>query len=159
MSVTTPMTLETYTSALRQMFDEAFDEVHGMILDPGDSLFPTLSTVSAEEASRRISSHCAPLAAQVEHVCVYLDMAVKYANGAEDVKVDWAAAWARESVTPEEWDALKDRLRSVYNDLLAAFDNEATWANPDAVSGSMAALAHTFYHLGEIRQGLGVLRG
>jgi hypothetical protein len=151
--------LSAYTDALRQMFDEVMDSVHGMILDPGDSLFTTLSDITAEEASRRISSRCAPLCAQVEHTTVYLDMALQYARGAEDVKVDWAAAWARESVTDREWTELKDGLRESYTNLLAAFDDPTMWNHPDAVGGSMAALAHTAYHLGEIRQGLGVLRG
>jgi hypothetical protein len=156
--MTNQLPLATYVDALRELFDETFDDVHGMYLDKGDSLFTTLGDVSAEEASRRISSRCACLAAQVEHVCVYLEMAAEYASGAEDVKVDWSAAWAREGASPEEWEALKTRLRGAYNNLLAIFDRDVTWQHKDAVGGSMAALVHTAYHLGEIRQGLGVLR-
>ncbi len=38
------------------MFDETFEQVQGMYLDKGTSLFETLATVTAEEASRPVSA-------------------------------------------------------------------------------------------------------
>lgn len=61
---------EHFTQALYNLLDEVFDHVHGYFLDKGTSLFETLATVSAEEASvpvggsgistSRVGYHCRP---------------------------------------------------------------------------------------------------
>ena len=60
-----------------------------MYLDGGTSLFETLATITAEEASRPVSAACASLAAQVEHVRFYLDVVDDYLLNQEPSKVDW----------------------------------------------------------------------
>jgi hypothetical protein len=151
--------LTTFTKALLLLFEETFERVHGIYLDGGTSLFETLATVSAAEASRRVARACAPIAAQVEHTAFYLETSVRLARGEEVGPIDWAATWRRTSVTPEEWTALLERLRAAHRALLALAAEPATWADERAIGGAMGVLAHTAYHLGEIRQGLGVLRG
>ena len=65
---------EHFTNSLYALLDEAFDNVHGYFLDKGTSMFETLATISAEEASRPVGGKCATLAAQVKHVAFYLDV-------------------------------------------------------------------------------------
>ena len=151
--------LESYTKALADLLDETFERVHGIYLDRGTSLFETLETISAEEASRPVSATCASIAAQVEHVRFYLEVLGRYARGEAVGKVDWEASWRLTTVTPEEWDALKGRLRDTHRDILALVGDAGTWDNEDAIGGSMAIVAHTAYHLGEIRQALCTIKG
>ena len=151
--------LESYTKALADLLDETFERVHGIYLDRGTSLFETLETISAEEASRPVSATCASIAAQVEHVRFYLEVLGRYAQGEAVGKVDWEASWRLTTVTPAEWDALKGRLRDTHRDILALVGDAGTWDNEDAIGGSMAIVAHTAYHLGEIRQALCTIKG
>jgi hypothetical protein len=151
--------VEVFTQALGRLLDETFEDVQGAYLDRGTSLFETLATVSAEEASRRVAATCACIAAQVEHVSFYLEMVVRFARGEQVPPIDWQATWQRSSVTPEEWEALKGRLRQAQRGVLTLVGDEAAWGDARAVGGAIAMVAHTAYHLGEIRQGLGVLKG
>lgn len=50
---------ETFRSVLLDLLDETFDNVHGIYLDKDTSLFRTLETVSAQEASIPVGGKCA----------------------------------------------------------------------------------------------------
>ena len=52
---------EHFTSAICTLLDETFDNVQGIYLDKGTSLFETLATISAEEASLPVGGKCATL--------------------------------------------------------------------------------------------------
>ena len=82
---------------------------------------------------------------------------MRFARGEQVGRIDWDATWQRASVTDEEWDVLKGRLRAAHQGVMTMLGDEATWADEQAIGGSMASVAHTAYHLGEIRQALGVL--
>lgn len=143
--------LEAFLFAL----DEAFENVHGMFLDRGTSLFETLATISAEEASRPVSPACASLAAHVEHMRFYLDLTVDYVQGRRPEKVDWGEIWRTvRAVTPEEWEASKNRLHDSYQKIIELAKSMETWEGEGEIGGALAVLAHTAYHLGEIRQAL-----
>ena len=49
------------------------------------------------------------------------------ANDTFAVKVDWDASWYLKAVTPEDWDALRQRLRSAYQDLRMLIKGFDTW--------------------------------
>jgi hypothetical protein len=64
----TQIQTDHFTQALYGLLDETFDKVQGYFLDKGASMFETLATISAEEASAPVGGKCAtPLAAQVKH--------------------------------------------------------------------------------------------
>ena len=151
--------LEVFTKALSEMITETFEQVHGIYLDRGTSLFETLETISAEEASRPVSATCSSIAGQVEHVRFYLAVLARYARGEQVEKIDWADSWQLQKVSPEGWEALKGRLREAHRDILAIVADEQMWGNADAIGGSMAIVVHTAYHLGEIRQALCTIKG
>ena len=83
-----------------------FDGYHFM-LDRGASMFETLALVSAEEASKPVSSQSASLAAQVNHVCFYMEDVIN-----QQEEADWAGSWRIGAVTDAEWLDLIARLRS-----------------------------------------------
>ncbi len=150
---------ERFVSTVLFALDETFENVHGMYLDRGTSLFETLATISAEEASRPVSANCASLAAQVEHVRFYLELTIDYAQGRKRENVDWGEIWRTvREVTPAEWEASKDRLRETYQNVLALVKSVQTWEGEGEVGGVMGMIIHTAYHLGEIRQALCTLK-
>ena len=74
-------------------------------LDKGTSLFETLATISAEEASVPVGGKCATLAAQVKHVAFYLDVLERSVRTQQYERQDWGKIWRETSaVTAEEWD-------------------------------------------------------
>jgi hypothetical protein len=144
-----------FTSALYSMLDETFDNVQGFFLDKGTSLFETLATISAAEASIPVGGKCATLAAQVKHVAFYLDVLEKAVRTQQFERNDWGKIWRETSaVTPEEWDALKAALRASYNRIKALINDTPEWLSEQQIGGAIATIVHTAYHLGEIRQAL-----
>ncbi len=156
--MTEQIPLKLFTDELFPLLEETFENVKGIYLDKGTSLFETLDTITAEEASRPISASCASIAGQVEHVRFYLQVLQDYMQQKEVGKVDWAASWYLKTVTSEEWDALKQRLRSAYQDLTALVKGFDTWQGQEELGGALAIVVHTAYHLGEIRQALCVIK-
>ena len=146
---------EHFTSAIFTLLDETFDNVQGIYLDKGTSLFETLATISAEEASLPVGGKCATLAAQVKHVAFYLDVLERYVQTGANERVDWGKIWRETSaVTPEEWEALKVQLRASYDRIKLLISDTTEWPSEDHIAGAIAIIVHTAYHLGEIRQAL-----
>ncbi|MEI2610180.1 MAG: hypothetical protein V9G20_16270 [Candidatus Promineifilaceae bacterium] len=148
-----------FAEALLALLDETFDNVRGYYLDKGTSLFETLATLSATEASVPVGGKCATLAAQVKHVAFYLDVLEKSVRTGQFTRVDWGEIWRTVgSVTPDEWEAIKAELRTSYNGILNLVRDTTEWPSETEIGGAMAIVAHTAYHLGEIRQALCVLK-
>jgi hypothetical protein len=147
--------IEQFKQGLLTVLDEAFENVHGIFLDRNTSLFETLATVSAEEASRPVGQTCATLAAQVEHVRFYIDVVMKFLQTGKNERVDWGEIWRTVSaVTPDEWEQSKARLRDSYQRLIEMIKTYPNWNSPDAFAGAIGLVSHCAYHLGEIRQAL-----
>jgi uncharacterized membrane protein len=147
-----------FTKALVLLLDETFDEVHGFFLDKNTSLFETLAGISAAEASIPVGGKCATLAAQVKHVAFYLDVLDKSARD-PNYHADWGEIWRNLSgVTPDEWESIKYELRSSYNRILVLIRDTPAWTGEVEIGNAIAAVAHTAYHLGEIRQALCTLK-
>lgn len=152
--------VETFKGALMGLLDEAFDNVQGAFLDKGDALFPTLEGLRAEQASIPVCGQGNSIASQVNHVIFYFDVGFQYMRGENPGRQDWGKAWELVTVTDDEWDALKQQLRERQRTLFqlisdtpdAAFDSDAV------VGGAMATLAHTAFHLGQIRHALCLTR-
>lgn len=149
---------ELLTVQLFEILEETFEQVHGIYLDKGTSLFETLATITAVQASRPVSGKCATLAAQVAHVTFYLDVLERYLRTRESIRADWGEIWGRvKGVSPEEWSDLQTQLRQSYHHIQDLFHHIERW-DGDAISGAMAIVVHTAYHLGEIRQALCVVQ-
>lgn len=150
---------EHFTTAIFALLDETFDNVQGIYLDKGTSLFETLATISAEEASIPVGGKCATLAAQVKHIAFYLDVLEKAVRSGQFEANDWGKIWRETSaVTPAEWDGLQAALRDSYNRIRALVNDTTEWSNHMQIGGAIGVIAHTAYHLGEIRQALCVLQ-
>jgi hypothetical protein len=157
--MTTSIQTEHFTNAILQLLDETFDQVHGFYLDKGNSLFETLATVSAEEASVPVGGRCATLAAQVKHMTFYLDVLERAVRTQTFEPQDWGQIWRETSaVSAAEWAELATQLRASYERIKQLIADTTEWPSERHVGGAMAAVAHTAYHLGEIRQALCTLQ-
>jgi hypothetical protein len=144
---------------LFDILDEAFVTHHGIFLDAGTSLFETLETITAEEASIPVGGKCATLAAQVAHVNFYLEVMEAYILKQDRGQVDWGDIWRRvNQVSPEEWKAYKEQLKGSYQRIVSILQNLQDWNEERPIGGAMAIAVHSAYHLGEIRQAMCIVK-
>ncbi len=130
---------------------ETFEQVNGVYLDKGTSLLETLAGVTAAQASQQPSPRCATLAGHVFHLVVYLDVIEQFMMGTLTEEVDWEATWRVTTVDEVAWDELQGSVRTAYERLRATIAGFDTW-DERQLGGAMGIIAHTAYHLGEIRQ-------
>jgi hypothetical protein len=144
--------VDAFRRAVLLLLDEIMDKVHNFVLDEGTSMFETLASITAAEASIPVSAQSANLAAQVNHVRFYIDAVINRQENA-----DWDGSWQVGAVTDAEWQALIDRLREATGKVRAFTETFNDW-DERYMGGAIAIIAHCAYHLGEIRQGIGVIR-
>jgi hypothetical protein len=151
-----------FRDATLKLLAEIFDGPPGdeaYILNPGDGgLLRQLESISAATASRRPARARPPIAAHVDHVLYGLSLLNRWSAGEENpwADADWNASWRVEQVTDEEWRARVARLREVAHAWREALARRQNWDDV-AAAGTIASVAHTAYHLGAIRQILGVV--
>ena len=157
--MTTTFPSDQFVSELMFLLTETFESVHGVYLDRGTSLLETLAGISAEEASIPVGGKCATIAAQVTHVCFYLDVMDRFMRSGQDEPTDWGEVWRTVSgVSPAEWEVLQERLRQTYARTREMIQTYEHWDVEHSIGGAMGLLAHTAYHLGEIRQAMCTLK-
>ena len=157
---TMPSTIrpEDFTKALFGILDETFESHHGIFTDKGTSLFETLDTITAAQASRPVFTGYS-IAAQVAHVTLYLDVLERWIRTQQNEHVEWEEIWRTvREVTPDEWVASLADLKRAHQALLATLRGIEVWEEDPAIAGTLAVLAHTAYHLGAIRQALYVVQ-
>lgn len=149
---------EDFRKNLLQLMTETFENPVGIYLDPETSLFQTLATISAAEASIPVGGKCASLAAQVAHTTFFIESFERYALQGDNSPRDWGEIWRTvEKVTPQEWDAYKSKLREAYDRMIKLFSGNPAW-NEETIGGALSIVVHSAYHLGEMRQALCVLK-
>lgn len=144
----------------RFLLIETFESVQGPIfLDRGTSLFETLADISAADASQPMGD-CATIAAHVAHIAYYLDVLEDHMFRRDPSGVDWARVWNEVgAVDDAEWAALLAGLRATYERLMGHLDGAAEWEGRHELSCLLGIIAHSAYHLGEIRQMMCHLKG
>ena len=157
--LSTKIDQENIVQDLFDVLDETFVKHHGIFLDKGTSLFETLETITAEEASIPVGGKCATLAAQVAHVNFYLEVLEDYIVDKERDNVDWNEIWRRvNKVSTEEWKAYQDQLKETYQRIISMLQNREDWNDERPIGGALAIAIHTAYHLGEIRQAMCIVK-
>jgi hypothetical protein len=136
--------------ALLKEFFESPPTTGASCLDQRTGLFDTLSSLSAEQVSKR-TNEAPSIAAHCEHVRFYNNLLLSDLKGETIGKVDWKKTWLVQSVNDEEWQSLKNKLKEQYKELMRMLESFDTW-DDDKVGIPMAILAHTAYHLGAVRQ-------
>ena len=136
--------------AVVMLLEETFETIRGIYLDKETSIFETLATISAQEASQP-NERCATIAAHVAHMTYYIDILLQLING-EQPQADWGHIWQTvSSVNDDEWQSSQQALRDSYQKI-RKIASEMQWADERQLAGAMGIIAHNAYHLGEIRQ-------
>ena len=136
----------------RFLLTETFESVQGAYLDKGTSLFETLAQISAADASRPMGS-CASIAAHVAHTSYYLRALEDRMLHRDLSYIDWEQVWREVSVVDEaQWAAIIAELRQAYQRIMSQLDGADQWEGTHELSCLLGVIAHTAYHLGEIRQ-------
>ena len=139
-------------TGFRFLLTETFESVQGAYLDRGTSLFETLAQISAEDASQPMGD-CATIAAHVAHSAYYLNVLEDRMFGRDLSGVNWDKIWNEvSSVDQAEWARMLADLRTTYARIKSHLDNAEEWEGINELSSMLGIIAHSAYHLGEIRQ-------
>ncbi len=139
-------------TGFRFLLTETFESVQGAYLDKGTSLFETLADISAEGASQPMGN-CATIAAHVAHSAYYLAVLEDRMFGRDLSYVNWNEIWEEvSSVDPDEWSRMIADLRATYERIKSHLDSAEAWEGINELSSMLGIIAHSAYHLGEIRQ-------
>jgi hypothetical protein len=147
----TEITKDAFLKSLAYLLRETFEGSSpegSAYLDRGVGIFPTLEKLSAAQVSREINE--ITIAAHTEHAKFYLDRLCEFLNG-RTASVNWEDSWLIETVSDDEWAALRTTVRSSYENVLRCIADIAEW-NEQQAGMAVGMIAHTAYHLGAIRQ-------
>lgn len=147
---------ETALALLEETFPSR-DKGGNTYLDRRTGWFPALAGLSHEDASLAIVPGGTTVASHVFHTVFYLDVITTELKGGELGKVDWSRSWVVKAVDAREWDDLRRHLRDAYEELVTLLEGAEEWGEGHS-DVALAALAHSAYHLGAVRQFLTVLR-
>jgi hypothetical protein len=146
-----------FKNALCKLLTEIFDGPPGneaYLLNPGDpGLLRQLDSIDAAAASTRRMPGKTTIAAHVDHVHYGFTLMNRWAAGEANpwADADWNASWQRTTVTDDQWQSLRDRLRRDVDTWRKAVAARNEWDDMTA-AGALSSAAHTAYHLGAIRQ-------
>ena len=150
---------DSLTLLFSELIDGPKDQCY--MLNMGDAgLLQSLEGISAASASTAPASGGASIAAHVDHVLYGLQLLNRWMSGEPNPwsDADWTASWKRQTVSEDEWRALRNELkthaRAWQKGLAQAEDLEGIELN-----GAIGSIAHLAYHLGAIRQIDRSLRG
>lgn len=143
---------ELFTNVFYSVIEESFNNVEGVYLDKGTSLFATIDTLSAAEVSRTVPGGTTTIAGHVDHVGFYLWAIENFMTGRQQGKLDWSESWKTRVVNDDEWAAVKKRCREAQESVLAVMKGFDDWNDEKKLGGALGVLAHTAFHLGAIRQ-------
>lgn len=136
---------------LREAFNGVAPDAACWYIDagPGGSLMDTLSTLSADDASRPPADGRKAIAAHVAHVSFHIEVLCAFLMG-ERQEINWEESWNVTAVTDEQWDKLRHDLYAAY----VRFERviERVHYKELTLGAGIGAIAHIAYHFGAIRQ-------
>ncbi len=113
-----------------------------------------LNSVNAAKAPLSVAAESgegSTLASHAEHLRWSLENANRTIRG-EAFNGRWKESWKIIAITPPDWDALRNALKSEFRDLIQLLQNTPEITDHEMLLGVMALLPHAAYHLGTIRQ-------
>lgn len=128
--------------------------------EPGCGLLGTLNGLSAAEASKPLSAGDAATAAtHLGHVLFSLDLANRALRGENAYEgAVWKDSWKVTAVDEAGWASMRSSFEKAIGSLLEAIDSGAQYADEMALTGVLGQVAHGAWHLGALRQSLGLVK-
>jgi len=157
----------TLTKAALSLYDEAYlgpsDPNAGTWFtdnEPKCGFLGSIEALSAAEASRPLHrDEPLSIASHADHLRFALDLANRSTRGENPYAgADWARSWDSRAVSEAEWKTLVAALRKEYEDFRIALATGKAWDDPQSMTGTLGLIAHGAWHLGAIRQGLGLVK-
>jgi hypothetical protein len=157
---------DALTKAALALYDEAYLEApdpKGTWFtdnEPHNGFLGTIASVDAKRAGEPLSpADPISLASHVGHILFSLSLANRALRGENPYAgADWAGSWAERQPGEAEWKALVAGLRKEYEDFRVALATGKAWDDEETLTGTLGLIAHGAWHLGAIRQGLGLVR-
>ena len=141
--------LKQAVDLLRETFEGGLPGQGTQYLDHSSGIRSTLSSLTAEQASKRPDGHPS-IAAHARHMSFHLRVTSEWILG-DHSKRDWVASFEPQTVNEEEWARIKKELESSRGELIRVIESlpPERFAEEGAAVG---AITHLAYHLGAIRQ-------
>ncbi|HUW40109.1 MAG TPA: hypothetical protein VMV90_03810 [Rectinemataceae bacterium] len=153
------------TQAALTLFDEAYQgpsNANGTWFvdnEPDCGFLGSLAKVDAAAASKPLRpGDSATLASHAGHLRFSLSLANRAAKGENPYPTaDWLKSWAEHEVNEKAWAELIAGLRAEYTAFREVIGSGAMWKDADSLTGTFGTIAHGAWHLGVIRQALGLV--
>lgn len=144
--------------AILELFRETFDGVakgkkYTWYVEGKEAIFDALSSITSEKASELIPGARATIGAQANHLCYYLHLFNVHCRG-EKEKGDWEGSWKKQVFSESDWQDVRDRTKSEYDEAFAWYQSFAVATDEledDDATYLVSNLVHAAYHLGAIR--------
>ncbi|MDP3178129.1 MAG: hypothetical protein Q8M76_09515 [Spirochaetaceae bacterium] len=158
--------VEALTRAALALFDEAYLEAPNPRMtwftdnEPRNGFLGTIGSLSAAEASRPLTpGDPLTVASHAAHLRFSLNLANRAVRGENAFEgAVWARSWEVRTVGEPEWKELIAALRAEYAAFREALASGEGWADETMMTGAFGLIAHGAWHLGAIRQGLGLVK-
>lgn len=125
--------------------------------EAGTDVLGTLATLSAAQASRPLGSGPSA-AAHANHLRYSLDLALRAMRGEDAYSgADWHSSWKVSVPDDAAWRALLEEIRRLYGEIRVLVETSDAWHSDQALTGVLSLAAHAAWHLGALRQGLGLI--
>ncbi len=125
-------------------------------LDQRTGWYPTLESISAEQASTSLVPGGTTIAGHVDHARFHLETSLRYMAGSDE-RVDWAESWRVREVDEAAWAEVRSAFVETAERVQRSLLELTSWSDRE-VGGAFAVIAHCAYHLGAVRQILQVTR-
>lgn len=126
--------------------------------DAGTDILGTLGSLSAAEAVRPLGDGPSA-AAHAGHLRFALDLALRAMRGENAYAgADWHSSWMVDLKDDDSWKSLLGDIGRLYREIRAHLETSDEWLSGPALTGSFSLAAHAAWHLGAIRQGLGLIK-
>ncbi|HTX74466.1 MAG TPA: hypothetical protein VMC79_16665 [Rectinemataceae bacterium] len=153
------------TQAALVLYDEAYkgpsDSKGTWFVDnePDCGMLGMLERLGADEAGRPLrAGDPASVASHAGHLLFALSLANRAARGENPYPTaDWGQSWATRSVDASTWPKLVAALRAEYLAFRDYIASGKAWKDADMLTGTLGQIAHGAWHLGAIRQALGLV--
>ncbi len=156
---------DALTKAALALFDEGHLGPQGkgtwfIDNEAGSGLLGSIEALDASLASRALTvGEPLSIASHVDHLRFSLNLANRAARGENPYpSADWAKSWDVKVVDAVAWDGLRHQLQTEIAGFREMLASGKAWEDDEYATGVLGLIAHTAWHLGAIRQGLGLIK-